>query len=316
MPPAPVVVQPECCLFEAPGEDSHKFMSRVCIIGLDCLTPQLLFDSFADSLPNFEALRAQSQWGLLESSMPPITAPAWACMVTGYDPGTLGLYGFRDRLDHSYENRRLASSMSFSKPTLWSRLSRAGHSCRVLGVPLSWPPKPLRGYLVTGPMTPSRREAHTYPPEFAAELHEKTGGFIFDIDGFRDLAPEDLNDKIVAMTEQRFDLAEAWVGQPDWDFFMMVDMGPDRMHHGLWQYAFSDHHGWQPDHPLSDAIRQYYERLDRRVGRLLALLSPDDIVLVVSDHGAQSMRGGIAINQWLIIIMSHWDRATLLVGNI
>ena len=72
---------------------------RACIIGLDCLTPQLLFDSFLDALPHFSALIGESLYGRLESCMPPITIPAWVCMATGVDPGVLGLYGFRGRAD-------------------------------------------------------------------------------------------------------------------------------------------------------------------------------------------------------------------------
>ena len=40
--------------------------------------------------------------------------------------------------------------------------------------------------------------------------------------------------------------------------------------------------------------------LDEQIGSVLELLDEETIVLVVSDHGAQRLDGGFAINEWLI----------------
>ncbi|HET6344024.1 MAG TPA: alkaline phosphatase family protein, partial [Myxococcota bacterium] len=82
-------------------------------------------------------------------------------------------------------------------------------------------------------------------------------------------------------------------------FLMLVDMGTDRLHHGLWGTCRPEHPDFDPTHPLRGALRDYYVGLDSAIGRLLARLAPDDVVLVVSDHGAQAMHGGIALNDWL-----------------
>ena len=71
---------------------------RVAVIGLDCAEPSLVFDRFADELPNISQLIARGTWGPLRSVDPPITVPAWSCMLTGRDPGELGIYGFRNRI--------------------------------------------------------------------------------------------------------------------------------------------------------------------------------------------------------------------------
>ena len=34
--------------------------------------------------------------------IPPITVPAWMCMCTSQDPGSLGVYGFRNRTNYTY----------------------------------------------------------------------------------------------------------------------------------------------------------------------------------------------------------------------
>src|SRR3954470_12083086 len=98
-------------------------MPRVCIVGLDCLAPQLLFHKYWKSLPNLCSLAADGEATVLTSCDPPITVPAWAAMLTGQDPGTLGVYGFRDRASRAYDSRRLASSLSYHQPPLWTILT-------------------------------------------------------------------------------------------------------------------------------------------------------------------------------------------------
>ena len=43
--------------------------------------------------------------GRLTSVIPPITVPAWSCMMASRTPGDLGVYGFRNRSDHTYDGR-------------------------------------------------------------------------------------------------------------------------------------------------------------------------------------------------------------------
>lgn len=274
-------------------------MTRVCIVGLDCLSPRLLFDNYWELLPNFRRLAADSLTTELMSCDPPITVPAWAAMLTGTDPGSLGVYGFRDRADHGYHTRRLASSLSYHQPPLWTILSQHQIRSRLLGIPQTYPPKPMLGYMVTGCLTPQHAAVTTYPPALADEVQALSGGYAFDAGDFRDLDPAALVDTVQAQSAAAFRLARAWIGRDDWQFFMMVDMGPDRLHHALWRYCCADHPRHVPAHPLAAALRDYYVQLDGWLGGILAGLRPDDVVMVVSDHGAQAMRGGVAINQWL-----------------
>ena len=79
--------------------------SRVIVIGLDCAPPALVFDRWREHLPSIARLMDRGSWGPLRSTIPPITVPAWTCMVSGRDPGELGLYGFRNRVAGSYDLR-------------------------------------------------------------------------------------------------------------------------------------------------------------------------------------------------------------------
>ena len=96
------------------------------------------------------------------------------------------------------------------------------------------------------------------------------------------------------MTDKRFALARHLLTTKPWDFFMMVEMGTDRVHHAFWQYMDPAHHRYEPGNPYESVIADYYEHVDRKVGELLEVIPDDAYVLVVSDHGAQCMEGGIA----------------------
>jgi predicted AlkP superfamily phosphohydrolase/phosphomutase len=76
---------------------------KLLVIGLDCATPQPVFEHWRAELPTMQHLMATGAYGRLESTHPPITVPAWASMMSNRDPGELGIYGFRTRKDYSYE---------------------------------------------------------------------------------------------------------------------------------------------------------------------------------------------------------------------
>jgi predicted AlkP superfamily phosphohydrolase/phosphomutase len=279
-------------------------MNRVFVLGLDCLTPQLLFDSYRDELPTFRRLMEQGAWGRLRSSDPPITVPAWACMFSGRDPGELGLYGFRNRADHSYDNLALADSRAVRAPRAWEIASEAGQDVVVLGVPQTFPPTAVRGVLVSSFLAPSKDANYTYPALVKWELDRLAGdderGYVIDVEDFRTEDKARLLRDIHGMTRRRFRVARAWIDQRKWDLFCMVEMGPDRLHHGFWRYADPGHRLYEAGNPWEHAILDYYRLLDEELERLLAALPPDASMIIVSDHGARRMEGGICVNEWLI----------------
>ena len=59
---------------------------KILVIGLDCAAPELLFTD--ERLVNVRRLMGAGCYGRLESVIPPITIPAWRCMVTSQDPYT------------------------------------------------------------------------------------------------------------------------------------------------------------------------------------------------------------------------------------
>ena len=275
-------------------------MAKVAVIGLDCFDPHLVFELWRDELPNLSKLMAEGAWGKLESTIPPITVPAWTAMMSGKNPGTLGFYGFRNRADYSYDRMMIATSSAITDDRAWEILSREGKRVIVLGVPQTYPPKEVNGVMVTSFLTPSKKSQYTWPPEFRDEIDEIAPDYVLDVNDFRTDNKLALLEEIYKMTENRFALARHLVATKPWDFFMMVAMGPDRLHHGFWRYFDRDHPKYEPGNKYENVGLKYYQYIDAQIGQLLEMFDQDTVVMVVSDHGAQKMDGGICVNEWLI----------------
>src|SRR2546428_12440526 len=107
---------------------------RVALIGIDCATPQLIFDRLADEIPNINALMQRGMHGDLASITPPITIPAWACAMTGKTPGQLAIYGMRNRKDSTYEGLSIATSLAVKEAQGWDVIGERGPESPPIGL--------------------------------------------------------------------------------------------------------------------------------------------------------------------------------------
>jgi predicted AlkP superfamily phosphohydrolase/phosphomutase len=275
-------------------------VSRVLVIGLDCAPPQLVFDRWAGELPVLDRLMRTGAWGVLASCHPCITVPAWSCMTASLDPGELGIYGFRNRRDHSYDGLSLADSRAVNAARVWDLLSTRGRPVIVVGVPGTYPPTAVDGVLVSCFLTPDPRTCeYTFPSGLRTEIQSLVGDYRVDVDGFRTSEKARLLADIETMTERRFRLVDHLLGSRPWSLCFMVEIGTDRIQHAFWRYADPEHRLYEPGNPYEHAILAYYRRVDERIGELLRHADGDTAVLVVSDHGAKRMDGAICVNEWL-----------------
>lgn len=273
---------------------------RLVVIGLDCVTPELLFGPWLDEMPNIRALMADGLHGRLQSTIPPITVPAWMAMMTSHDPGMLGVYGFRNRKTHAYDDIFTVNASHVSAKTVWNILSVNRKRSLVMGVPLTYPPKPLNGAMVGCFLTPDKSATFTYPPELQSRLDTLAGGeYLIDVKDFRNEHRRETLAQIEVMTERRFRAFRALLREDDWDFAMMVEMGPDRIHHAFWRFIDPAHRLYERGNEFEDVVRKYYIEMDAEIGRTIEALPADTSVIVVSDHGAKRMVGAIAINDFL-----------------
>jgi predicted AlkP superfamily phosphohydrolase/phosphomutase len=272
---------------------------RALIIGLDCAEPSLVLGRFRDQLPTLSALADAGAYGRLESVVPPITVPAWSCMMSSRTPGDLGIYGFRNRADHSYDGLFIANGSAVKEPRLWDIVGRRGLRSIVLGVPGTFPVRPLNGLMVSCFLTPSTQSQYTFPPALRNEVEDVVGEYLFDCTEFRTEDKDDLLRQIYEMTDKRFNLADHFLSTKPWELFAMVEMGTDRIHHGFWKDMDPAHRKHVPGGAYEQAIFDYHVHVDGLVANLLRHADDETAVLIVSDHGAKRMDGGIRINEWL-----------------
>lgn len=275
-------------------------MKRVLLIGLDGAEPSLV-EPWMDSgvLPNLAGLRDRGAYLRMASTRPPATFPAWTTCVTGVNPGRHGILDFTEMIQGQYALRFVNSTFRRA-PALWNILSAAGKRVGVLGVPATYPPEPVSGFMVSGfdsPVCTGVDRSFVFPEDLYPEVREWTFADFQEHDigaGWHDMAFEKLMAKVAVKERIAVDLFR----KESWDFFMVVFGESDTVAHHFWMFYDPNSPRHRPGH--ENAIQRVYRRLDEAVGALLAACGDDVVVGVVSDHGFGGAGTGVVhLNNWL-----------------
>ncbi len=281
-----------------------KEQNKVLIIGLDGATWTVLKPWLDEGkLPHLAKLIANGCWGDLRSTIPPLTAPAWSSFLTGKNPGKHGVFHFIDIDDIPEEGGReqadIVDARTIKSATLWDIVAHHGLKAGVVNVPMSYPPRPVNGFMVTGLLTPPDAAIFTYPPE----LSEQITDYQIDLDRFikqkpfagdgdqpkpkRVVKPSlQLMREFQEMEEKRCRLTLSLMDTEDWNVCMVVFTASDRMGHYLWPYHLvQDLDGSPESMALHEAIVQYYVRLDEMIGELVTEAGEGATTVLMSDHG-------------------------------
>lgn len=286
--------------------------NRVLIIGLDGATWDVLDPWIEDgTLPHLARLRRAGSWGPLASTLPPLTAPAWSTFLTGKRPAKHGVFHFIDLFDDDRGSRPdIVNSRSLKSSTLWDIAGHHGRRLITINTPMSYPPRPVNGVMITCFLTPRNAPVFTYPPELSQEL----AGYIIDLDRFIDVKPFQgpRDNQVVAptlqmvrefreMTDVRAAIALRLMQSEPWDVFMVVFTSTDRMGHYLWPYHRSPDPNDDPNiQALCRAVREHYARLDEIVSELAAASGEDTTLVIMSDHGmGKRAAKRVHVNNWL-----------------
>lgn len=275
-------------------------MPRFLLIGLDGFEPSLAAPWMADgTLPNLAVLRARGTFLHCRSVEPPVTFPAWTTCVTGVNPGRHGIFDFTE-IDHGRQQIRFVNSTHRRVPALWNILSDAGKRVGVLGVPATYPPEPVNGFMVAGfdsPVATAVDRSFVYPESlfddvrrwrFADVQESKIG------DGWH----AHLLEKLLAKIADKESITLKLFNREPWDFFMVVFGESDTVAHHFWM--FHDKHSPRFRPGFETAIRQIYQRLDATVGKLMEAADDDVTIGIVSDHGFGGAGTGVVyLNNWL-----------------
>ena len=224
-------------------------------------------------------------------------------MATGVNPAKVGIFGLRHRQPDSY---RLAPPTSATRKAaaMWEMANQAGKQAIVVNVPDTYPPSSINGAMISGRPAPVDPAADiTYPPDLRAQLEQAVGRYL--VGPSADYDDTSQSDELEAwasvMQSQQKALDYLLEGQ-DWDLVLYVSMAIDGSSHHFWKHTDPQH----PDHDpatavqFGDTMRQIYQMEDERIGQIMKHLRPDDLLLIVSDHGSTPCYRHIAVNLWLI----------------
>jgi predicted AlkP superfamily phosphohydrolase/phosphomutase len=254
-------------------------------------------------MPNLERLREGGTWGVLESTQPPLTPPAWVTMMTGLNPGRHQVAAFEE-YDFATNSLRFTNSQSIAVETMWGYLSRLGYQVASLNMPWTYPPLAVNGVLVSGYGCPGMQFGYTYP----AELKEKIEKAIPDYDMAQrwqkgnpddDALFEKNLERSKRILEHSVELARLVDGDMDWQVMAVEIQQLDTLLHRLWKYVIPS--GWERGPKRAEILFEFFTQLDKTVGELAALAAKEnDLVMVVSDHGHGAIQAKVKPNSLLL----------------
>lgn len=283
--------------------------NKLLVIGIDG-APHPLIDRWAAAgeLPNLARLIDRGSFGVLQSTIPVHSPTAWASFITGLNPGQHGVFDFVRRDPDSYE-LRVVRADQYPGASIWRLLSEQGRRVGVMNVPMTYPPEPVNGFLLSGLGTPDFAN-YAYPPELRTELDAR--GYRVNKKFFFDRARQDewLAD-IADMTDRRGEAAVRLMGEKPWEFFMVVFRNSDEICHFYWHHMDESHPQHDPAAPdrYKTAILDLYKRIDRWVGELVAAAGDETNIVVMSDHGAGPLYRDVFLNEWL------WQKGWLVLRD-
>lgn len=272
---------------------------KVMVIGLDGATFDLMKPWIATGkLPNLAQFISNGSHGDLNSVMPPESPLAWPSFATGKNPGKHGVFGFYEHHPtKEYSLSPINASCNRAK-TLYKMLAEAGKKVITLAVPFTFPPEKIEnGIVIPGEFSlpgETNNASGSYPPEMAQEICNYVADPRLGVDtSLIYSSPSAFIEDLHTTTDNLVETADYLLQHKPWDFFMLVFSGVDQIEHYFWRHYLNND-------AFSDAMFEYYQKVDQAVGKILSQINEDEITLfVMSDHGMQPFDEYFCLNLWL-----------------
>ena len=156
-------------------------VQKIIFLGLDGLDPKLT-EQWMDEgkLPNLARLREQGSYTRLRTTIPAMSPVAWSTFATGVNPAKHNIFDFLNRDLRTYAPELSSARVRppsrifkigtlripFSRPTVdfhrksepfWKILGRHAIGSTILRVPITFPPEPFKGRMLSAMATPDLR---------------------------------------------------------------------------------------------------------------------------------------------------------------
>ena len=264
-------------------------VSRKVIIGLDGVPHSLIADLAEKGvMPNMRDIIQKSAFRQMASSIPEISSVAWSSIITGKNPGEHGIYGFSDIAPDSYRVFFPNFSNLKAQPFWMDRLH--GRSV-IINVPATYPAAPLDGTLIAGFVALDMERA-VYPESLAGRLEEME--YQIDVDsGKAHLSMELFLRHLNKTLNSRIAAYRYLWDSTNWDNFMLVFTGTDRLSHFLWNAYEDEYHRFHED------FLHHFHQIDEAIGEIYSRLDDDDLLIMLSDHGFERLDKSVNVNFYM-----------------
>lgn len=275
------------------------------MVGLDGATYDVLTPLMQQGrMPHLKALMDDGVWGPLESTRPPITPAAWTTFMTGKGPGKHGIIDFL-RYEPTTNQLIFNNNQKISQKTIWQILSEKDYRVGSIHVPMTFPPEPVNGFMISGFDTPTGRN-FTYPAGLQDEILARYPDYTHEKKWERRALGGDAlfveNLKYIRQSFDRgYELARFCGDKYGWDVMMVLFKLVDNLQHKCWRYLDArTRNRW----PLRARLTEdCFAHLDDVLGRLHRLaVERDATLLVMSDHGHGSLDGKAQPN----LLLAKW----------
>lgn len=252
---------------------------KLLVLGLDGATFKIIKPLVKkNKLPTFKKLFENGCHGILKSTIPPLTVPAWPSMITGKKPEKLNLFGF-------FKNLRENKIAGFGdlENTIFDLLSEK-IKIGALNVPCTYPPRKINGFIVSGMLTPSSKiNKCSYPPDLILKL-KKRFGYEIHADWGKLFSKEHQLRSAYKVLEKRVNSIFWLIKKFKIDFLFVVLRITDIIQHQF----FTDKY----------EIEKVYKKIDVIIRELIEKTKPQNI-FIVSDHGFYKAEMFFNIQKWL-----------------
>lgn len=259
-------------------------MNKVFLFGIDGASYKIIENLISDGrLPTFKRLVQSGAMGKLKSTIPPHTAPGWVSAGTGVGPGKHGIYQFWDTQSPDYVGKFMGSK-DWQLPPLWKILNSANIKTGIINVPMTHPPYPVDGYIITWPLSNTIR--YSYPENLLSNIAIAGGHYLPDI-SIMCHGEKEYVEKAINITEKRVQTVKYLLNSYDCDFTMAVFPEVDRISHFYWHFwdEKSPEYCTDATQEEKEAITRIYEATDKALADIVSALPEDTMIMIISDHG-------------------------------
>jgi predicted AlkP superfamily phosphohydrolase/phosphomutase len=277
-----------------------KLPVKIVFLAMDAGDKLLIQKWAADgTLPTLHSLLGKGLVGETMSVEGLYEGSTWPSFYTGMTPGHHGFHRLTQINPGTYGFYQCYPGEFIKQEPFWKHLSSAGRKVAILDIPLSGISKGLNGIqMVEWASHDGVYGFHTWPKELKGEVRKRFGYHPVkaSCDSYG-RSPQDFRrfkDHLIEGVNKKCELTIHYMNKGEWDFFAQVFTEGHCAGHQCW-------HLHDPAHPnydrkivalTGDPIREVYRAIDSAVGRILAHVNENTLVLFLATHRMAHNIGG------------------------